>query len=162
MAPKQTRESKAYTAFCDEFDLKPEWLGKSFKCDGETLTITGLNIRSKKFPVTTNSGSSFSADFVRGLMTGDPDLFLKMKQKEKQEKLEQARADYTTGCFAYGLKKEWLDWTFVYEKKTFRIDGLFPNARRFNVVCWGEDNKVHVFQSDVVAKLMKESKAVAA
>ena len=43
--------SDAFREHAELFDLKPDWLGKSFEKDGATYTITGLNMRAQKMPV---------------------------------------------------------------------------------------------------------------
>lgn len=152
---KQTTESKAYTAFCSAFNLKPEWLSRTFKDEkGRSYTITGLNIRSKKFPVMTKEGSSFNADYVRGLMTGDPELFKRLGKEKHEKKLKQARQDYKGYCDLYGLNKSWLDKTFVERGTTYRTDGIRLGARRFNVLCRKENNDATFFTAEYVTKLM--------
>jgi hypothetical protein len=153
---QQTMESIAYTSFCSMFDMKPEWLGRTFENRGKTYTISGLNIRSKKFPVLTKEGAQFSAVYIRGLMTGDPKLFEKTQQANRDEKLKQARIDYKTNCFLYVLEPSWQDETFVFKGTTYRIDGLLTNSRRYNIVCRKENNDPSYFPAELVLRLMKE------
>ena len=154
---EQTMESIAYTSLCSVFNLKPEWLGKTFKDEkGKSYTISGLNIRSKKFPVLTKEGVRFNADYLRGLMTGDSKLFERIQKEKHDEKLRQARKDYKQNCILYGLDKSWLDKTFVDRGTTYRIDGVRLGARRFNILCRKENNDVTFFQSEYVVKLMNE------
>ena len=154
---EQTMESMAYTSFCNVFNLKPGWLGKTFKDQkGKSYTISGLNIRSKKFPILTKEGVRFNADYLRGLMTGDTKLFERLQKEKHAAELKQTRKDYKTNCWLFDLEKSWLDKTFVSKGTTYRIDGVRINARRFNVVCRKENNDVSFFQSEYVAKLMKE------
>jgi hypothetical protein len=158
---KQTMESIAYTSFCGVFNLKSEWLGKTFKDEkGNSYTITGLNIRSKKFPVLTKEGIRFNADYLRGLLTGDSKLFERVQREKHNEKLKQARKDYKGNCFLYSLEPSWLDKTFVERGTTYRIDGVRLGARRFNVLCRKENNEVTYFNSEYVAKLMNEQYSV--
>lgn len=154
---KQTMESIAYMSFCGAFNLKPEWLDKTFKDEkGNSYTITGLNIRSRKFPVLTKEGVNFNADYLRGILTGDSKLFERVQKEKRDEKLKQAREDYKGNCIFYGLEKSWLDKTFVDRGTTHRIDGVRLGARRFNVLCRKENNDATYFHPDYVAKLMKE------
>jgi hypothetical protein len=154
---KQTMESIAYASFCSAFNLKPEWLGRTFQDNkGRSYTITGLNIRSKKFPVLTKEGIRFNADYLRGLMTGDSKLFERLQKEKHDQKLKQARKDYKRNCFLFDLEPSWLDKTFVHRGTTYRIDGVRLRARRFNVLCRKENNEVSCFHGDYVAKLMKE------
>jgi len=153
----QTMEGAAYTQFCSIFNLEPEWLGKAFKDkDGRSYTVTGLNIRSRKFPVLTTEGVKFSADYFRGIMTGDPKLFERLQKERHEKKLRQARKDYKANCIFYGLEKSWLDKTFVDRGTTYRIDGVRVGARRLNVLCRKENNDATFFHPDYVAKLIRE------
>jgi hypothetical protein len=154
---EQTMESIAYTSFCSAFNLKPEWLGKTFKDEkGRSHTITGLNIRSRKFPVLTKEGIRFNADYLRGLLTGDSKLFDRVQREKHKEKLKQARQDYKGNCFLYGLEPSWLDKTFVDRGTTYRIDGVRLGARRFSVLCRKQNDDVTYFNSEYVTKLMNE------
>lgn len=154
---KQTMESIAYTSFCSAFNLKPEWLGKTFKDQkGRSFTITGLNIRSRRFPVLTKEGIRFNADYLRGLMTGDAKLFERAQREKHNEKLKRARKDYKGNCFLYGLDPSWLDKTFLHRGTTYRIDGVRLGARRFNVLCRKENNDATYFNPEYVTKLMNE------
>jgi hypothetical protein len=153
---QQTMESIAYTSFCSMFNLNPEWLGRTFENRGKTYTISGLNIRSKKFPVLTKEGVRFNADYLRGLMTGDSKLFERIQKEKYDKKLQQARKDYDGECLFFGLERHWLDKTLVHKGTTYRIDGLLTSARRFNVVCRKPNNDTVRFHAEDVAKLMKE------
>jgi len=66
-------DRQAYLQYAASFELKPEWLDKTFEKDGETFTIVGLNPRKSKFPVITKNASgklpSWRADFIIAMMT---------------------------------------------------------------------------------------------
>jgi hypothetical protein len=151
-----TMEGIAYKSFCSQFGLKPEWLGRTFENRGKTYTITGLNIRSRNFPVQTKEGSSFNAVYIQGLMSGDSKLFERTQKAKHEEKLKQARKNYPSNCWLFNLEKSWLDETFTYRGSTYRIDGVRTNARRFNVLCRKEDNSVAFFPPENIIKLMNE------
>ena len=45
------RETEDFKQYAKLFDLKPEWLGESFFSNGKEYEITGLAMRSHKYPV---------------------------------------------------------------------------------------------------------------
>jgi hypothetical protein len=156
---KQTTEQKLYTLLCEDFKLKPEWLGKTFRdSKGRAFTITGLNPRSKTYPVLTNTGTQFNADYVRGLITGDMASIDKERQQKHELEYKQARKDYPIYCDGYGLKPSWLDKTFVEHGQTWRIDGLKLSSRKYPVLVRSTQNSktTYFFSSDYVITLMKE------
>jgi hypothetical protein len=162
---QETVEQKAYKLFCTDYKLKPEWLGKTFRDRGVTYTITGLSIRSKRFPVLTDGGTRFNAEYVRGLITGDMDAIEKERQEKREQGYKQARKDYSSMGFAYGLDKPWLDKTFIDKHgQTWRIDGLRVSARRYPVQCRRvPGNEVSFFRTEYIIELMTpESKKKAA
>lgn len=152
---QQSQEQRAYASFCADFKLKPEWFGKTFEHRGKTYTITGLNIRSKRFPVMTEGGTRFNADYLRALMTGDMASIEKELLQKRQAEYQKAREDYLSMGFAYGLDKSWLDKTFVRDGQTWRIDGLRPSARKYTVQCRrSPSNDVSFFQAEYIIKMM--------
>jgi hypothetical protein len=154
----------AYTNYCKEFKLKPEWLDQAVTDRGKTYTIVGLNIRSKKFPVITKEGIRFNADYVRGLMTGDMATIEKEREQKREKEYQQARKDYPTWCRYHGLDESWLDKTFVFRFFTYRIEGLLTNRRtKYPVVArrTNGEGKIQLFQADHVAELMKKAAAEA-
>ena len=50
-SPRDKKLEDDYKNHCQIFNLKPEWLGKSFSGQGKTLTIVGLKTRASKRPV---------------------------------------------------------------------------------------------------------------
>src|SRR5262245_31015079 len=120
---QENLERIAFKNYCGEFKLKPEWLDKTFEDRGKKYTIIGLNLRSMKFPVLTDGGVRFNADYVRGLITGDMVSIEKEREKQRGMQYQQAREDYTRYCLSYDLEKTWLDKTFVDRGRTYRIDG---------------------------------------
>jgi hypothetical protein len=148
MNQKEQLEKIAYEQMCQQFELKPEWLGKTFTDRGETYTIVGLNIRSKRFPVVTTvvrstSGQSYTcrpawnATHIIGLMTGKP---TEVHAEANAKRLAQERANWSMAG-AFGLKSEWLDKTFTFRNSPVTIVGLAPTRRRYPVVGknkWGD------------------------
>jgi len=49
----KTRESEAFTALAERYDMRPEWLGEKFTSGGMSFTITGLNTKAQKYKVNT-------------------------------------------------------------------------------------------------------------
>lgn len=157
---KNTMDAKMYTAFCSDFDLKPEWLGKKFTDErGETHTITGLNPRSKKFPVVTDTGTSFSSDYLTALLTNSVDKYEQKQrnafQKEQEKMLKAARSRFASECSFYGVPKTWLDKAFKYGRKVYTIVGI-DAGRRYPVVARSNDGKVMFFAADLVKESIGE------
>ena len=147
-------ERVAYTTFCKDFKLKPEWLDRKFEYSGKTHIVVGLNIRSKTYPVITNH-ARFNADFLRGVITGDMASIEKEREQQHEKGYQQARKDYPRYCASYGLEPSWLDKTFVDRRTTWRIDGLKLSSRKYPVVCRRvADNKAMFFNVDYLTRLM--------
>lgn len=70
------------------------------------------------------------------------------------------RSTWTQLATFYGLKPEWLDKTFNFYGKTFKIVGLNPKARTAPVIAANSNGKLFKFRSDDVksAMLTKEHK----
>ena len=67
-SPRDKKLEDDYKNHCQIFNLKPEWLGKSFSGQGKTLTIVGLKTRASKRPVVCkgkNNAYVFPADSIR-------------------------------------------------------------------------------------------------
>ena len=68
-SPRDKKLEDDYKNHCQIFDLKPEWLGKSFITQGGEFTIVGLKTRASKNPVVVKSkngsGYVFNADSIR-------------------------------------------------------------------------------------------------
>jgi hypothetical protein len=47
----QTRDVEAFKTLCLVYGLQPEDLGRKFVSNGEVFTVTGLNPKSRKYPV---------------------------------------------------------------------------------------------------------------
>jgi hypothetical protein len=47
----KTQAQREYERSADLFDLKPEWFGQAVMYQGHQVTITGLAMKSRKFPV---------------------------------------------------------------------------------------------------------------
>jgi hypothetical protein len=96
---QEQMERLAYTTYCKDFKLKPEWLDKTVKNkEGKTYTIVGLNLRSKNYPVVTKEGVRLNADYLRGLMTGDMAAIEKEREQAHEREYKNARQDYPTQC----------------------------------------------------------------
>ena len=160
-AMQQQMERIAYQTYCKDFKLKPEWLDKKVRNEkGKTYTIIGLNIRSKRFPVTTKEGPRLNADYLRGLMTGDMDSIKEEREQEREKEYKQARKDYRKYAQDYGLEKSWLDQTLVSGRTTYRIDGLIVNRRtKYPVLVRKPDGLVSFFSTYGITELMKKQKA---
>ena len=150
-------EARMYEALHSDFGLKREWLGKKVTDRGVTYTITGLNPRSKKFPVTTNTGVRFSAEYLAALITDDVDSFRKKRdvkfQKELQRELKEARADFLTGHKLSSIPKEWLDKTFKQGRKTYTVVGL-RHSFSHPIVVTDNNGKVFYFGTDAVRAVL--------
>lgn len=68
-----TPERQNWGVYAGMYDLKPEWLDKSFGWSGKTFKITGLNPKKHKRPVTCSGndgkGYVFPAEDVKRLMS---------------------------------------------------------------------------------------------
>lgn len=69
----ETADRRCFKQYASLFDLKPEWLDKSFVHGNDTFTIIGLNTRKSKNPVlgkSANNGKTyiFPANTVKTLM----------------------------------------------------------------------------------------------
>jgi hypothetical protein len=160
---KKTMDAKMYETFHSEFGLKAEWLGKTFKDEkGVAYTITGLNPRSKKFPVLTNTGTSFSAPYLIALLTNSVDQYQKKLrdayQKKVEKELKNARANFATQSKLIGVPKAWLDKTFRYGRKVYTIVGI-TSERRYPIVAQSNDGKVRFFAADYAKELLGEKVA---
>jgi len=71
-----SKERAAYTQLADLYDLKPEWLDKTFQYGGTTYKIAGLSTKARKAPVLASNPSGklykFNERFVRSLMAPTP------------------------------------------------------------------------------------------
>jgi hypothetical protein len=70
------REREDFIALADVYDLKPEWLDKTFQHGGLTYKIVGLKTRRRKNPVVaTHSGKTyvFPVDIIK-LRMGTPTI----------------------------------------------------------------------------------------
>jgi hypothetical protein len=148
-----------YTTFCSGFNLKPEWLGKTFTDEkGGTYTITGLNPRSKKFPVVTKEGARFSADYVIALLTNTLDDLKKKRKhehaKETAKMLEKARAEFPEMARLFNIPAEWLDKSFKYGRKVYTLVGYCSEKPRFPIVAQAQDGKVLFFTEDAIRQLI--------
>ena len=69
----ETRERTAFKLQASYFQLKPEWLDKTFSFGGDDYTIIGLNVKAYKAPVLATQASNgktykFKADHVKMMM----------------------------------------------------------------------------------------------
>jgi hypothetical protein len=58
---------------CFVYDIPKDWFGKTFKADGRTFEITGINTRASKSPINfkdvkTNASYKASASYVKTCM----------------------------------------------------------------------------------------------
>jgi hypothetical protein len=142
MYPQEEQVQKLiYEQMCQQYGLKPEWLGKQFQHEGETYTIAGLNIRSKRFPVVITGGKyiAMSTDFIVGAMTDD---MAGAQARAMEKRRVEERTNWKLAS-AYGLKPEWLDKTFTFRNSPVTIIGLAPTRRRYPIAgknAWGDIN----------------------
>lgn len=156
MSMKQEMQRVAFTNYAEQFGLKPEWLGKTFKDDkGQKFTVVGLNINSKRFPVVTKEGTSFKADYFKMLMTGDKKAFANEREKEQQQLLKEARQTYLKFGDFNGVKKQWLDKTFIQGRHQYTIVGLEFGRSRTNVVTRRDDGRVFYWPAEGIINRMK-------
>jgi hypothetical protein len=160
---KNAMDKKMYEAFHSDFGLKAEWLGKEVEHNGKTYTITGLNPRSKKFPVITNNGETlFSAPLVVALMTNSLEKYEKQRkdarQKEKEQKLKDWRANFSQWAQAYGVPKTWLGRTFKHGRTVYTIVGL-DTKRKYPVVVQTNDGRFKLVATESVKGLLGEQAA---
>jgi hypothetical protein len=164
---EKSMNEKMYTTFCTDFGLKPEWLGKTVTDEkGKTFTISGLNPRSKKFPVLTKEGMQFNAEYVAALFTGTVDK-LEAKRKKAHEKktaamLKKARAAFSSVPSYHGVPPSWLDKTFRHGRRTFTLIGYTDEKLNFPFVARAADGKVLFFTSDYIREAVGGKKSVAA
>jgi hypothetical protein len=59
-----TRERKEYLDWGRMYDLKPEWLDRSFIDHGTAYTIVGLDGKRRKYPVVCQSGRDRTFNFA--------------------------------------------------------------------------------------------------
>jgi hypothetical protein len=161
---KDTTEARMYTAFCSDFNLKPEWLGKTFTDGkGKTYTISGLNPRSKKFPVVTEEGLRFNADYVIALLTNTLyDLEQKRKNahaKKTAKMLKEARAEFPAMAKLLNIPATWLDKSFKHGRKVYTLVGWSSEKSRFPMVAQAQDGKVLFFTEDAIRELIGKQAA---
>lgn len=125
--------------------LKKEWLGKTFACPlsrggrWHNFTITGLNQEDKTYPVQAskfgepNKRYQFAVDAIRRHF--EPDAVLKETTAKRTAAADQGREDWKKYAESRSLKPEWLDQTFTYLGKRYKIIGLLPQSRKFCVRC---------------------------
>ena len=70
----ESKERIDYKSHCRLFDLKPEWLGRSFAINDKTWTVVGLKPRATKRPVVVQAadGKEYvfrTVDVIRAIVT---------------------------------------------------------------------------------------------
>jgi hypothetical protein len=153
-------EARMYTTFCADFNLRPEWLGKTFTDHKDTYTITGLNPRSKKFPVTVSGGkyTSFKADYVIAYMTNTLDKLDKKNNDADAKKdaamVKEARVAFPTMAKLFGLEPSWLDKVIDVRGEKYTIAGLNSDRSKFPVVLINSKGEVKGFTAEGVRMLL--------
>jgi hypothetical protein len=161
---KDSMEARMYTTFCSDFNLKPEWLGKTFTNEkGKAYTVSGLNPRSKKFPVLTKEGTQFNGDYLIAIMTNTLDK-LEQKRKDAHEKktaamLKKARATFPVMSKTYNIPATWLDKTFKHGRKVYTLVGWSDEKLRFPFVAQANDGKVLFFSEELIRELTSKQAA---
>lgn len=74
-----TYERKMFKQYATMYGLKPEWLDKSFIYNGQSYTIAGLNLKSRRYIVLCTSGHRFTANMVKNVM--DPEGYAAEQKK---------------------------------------------------------------------------------
>jgi hypothetical protein len=81
---------------------------------------------------------------------------------EDGEVLSVDNASYLAHCVAFGLKKEWLGKTFMYQGKQYKVEGISPKSRKFPVICMNDNGDVYKFPaSHIVLNFADGNKASA-
>jgi len=164
---KNSTEARMYQTFCNDFGLKPEWLGKEFVYKGETYTIIGLNPRKKKFPVLTegNGDVSFSAGFTIAVLTNTVDAYNKKRDDDFNNKtakmLKDARKKFLSDAEFYDVPKTWLDKTISFKRKLYTIIGIKGNTRYPIVTKSCSDGRTMFFTVDCVKEALAAAKKAA-
>jgi hypothetical protein len=161
---KGTTEARMYTTFCSDFNLKPEWLGKTFTDHtGRVYTITGLNPRSKKHPVVTSDGTSFSAEYLIAVLTNTVDKLLQKSKAAHEKKFEAmlktAAIQLPAMAKLYDIPAESLNKPFQYKRTTYTLIGWTDTKRRFPFIAKSASGQVMFFTSDGISELLGDKQA---
>jgi hypothetical protein len=122
-----------FIQFAKIYKLKPEWFGQQIKdSKGTVYTISGLDLKRKKFPVVATSPEGtpvgFTADGVRAQL-GD-------KQEVMQDREREARNDYEYAAMfdKSTLNLAWLGQQVVVGKERLKIVGQNKRGRTSYIV----------------------------
>ena len=82
----ETKERIDYKSHCRLFDLKPEWLGRSFAINDKTWTVVGLKPRATKRPVVVQAadGKEYvfrAVDVIRAIVNTAEEQWLAGKEE---------------------------------------------------------------------------------
>ena len=138
------REREDFTKYAEMYDLKPEWLDKTFVNGGKTFKITGLAMKRRKNPVmatcvSTGKGYIFPTFTIQQALGGRKqtpivsDFKLPSTTAEIEAKIAEMRRDNPEMYYADGeyrasgmTDKQIHDHHFAQISRQMRGEGLFP------------------------------------
>lgn len=166
-------QERMFTTFAADFGLKPEWLGKKIIHRDQTYTVVGLNTRSKRFPVLTDRGTSFSADYTAALITNTLDEYgkknIETHKKKTAKMLKDARENFAERVKYLNHPTTWLklDQTFNYKRRgarrlpaqLFTVVGYREGRTQYPIVAQTTTDEISYFNPDFLKQLLASKAA---
>jgi hypothetical protein len=160
-----TREREDYERLATLYNLKPEWLDKTFPYKGQTYRIVGLANRRIKNPVlceVVGDGGEpylFSAELIESVF--DPDQHTQRKCREARECWNANINGKPRPYFFNDVEPEWLGRVFDVSGEAYKVEGATLSDKFPIVATRVRDGKIVQFAAQGLKHWMSKEEVKA-